>query len=73
MISGKRLNNENGHPSTALKLPLRDFMQVLVDGNEIHLTTFEDEGRGPFQYERTTVEAFSFLFSQRTGHKAGYR
>ncbi len=43
--------------SAALTLPLGDFVQVLVNGNEIHLTTFVDEGRGPFRYEIASLEA----------------
>ncbi len=31
---------------------------MLVNGSEIHLTTFEDEGRGPFRYETASVAAF---------------
>ncbi len=29
-----------------------------MNGNEIHLTTFENEGRGPFRYEKASVAAF---------------
>ncbi len=50
-------NEEITDSSTALNLLLQDVVQVLVNGNEIHLTTFEDEGRGPFRYEVASIEA----------------